>query len=63
MPKGNPGKQTVATDKWQKKAGYITKGIKMKRELADAFKAACDKNGQSQSSVICEFMREYIEKH
>ena len=34
-----PTAQTKATEKWQKKAGYMTKGFKLKRELADEFKA------------------------
>ena len=35
-----PTAQTKATEKWQKKAGYMTKGFKLKRELADEFKEA-----------------------
>lgn len=44
-----PTAQTKATDKWQKKAGYMTKGFKLKRELADEFKEACEKAGVSQA--------------
>lgn len=60
MPKGDPGKQTIATDKWQKKAGYITKGFKIKRELADEFAKACKAKGESQAFVISELMKSYI---
>lgn len=60
MPKGNPNAQTKATEKYQKKAGYITKAFKLKKDLCDEFAAACDKTGESQASVISAFMREYI---
>ena len=63
MPKGNPKAQTIASEKYQKKAGIIVKGFKIKKELADEFAEACDRAGQSQASVISEFMQEYISAH
>lgn len=63
MPKGNPTAQTKASAKYQAKVGYITKGFKMKRELANEFTLVCEKVGVSQSSVITDFMREFIEKN
>lgn len=63
MPKGNPTAQTKASAKYQAKVGYITKGFKMKKELADEFTLACEEAGVSQSSVITNFMREFIEKN
>lgn len=60
MPKGEPNRQTVATDKYQKKAGYMTKGFKLKRELVEEFEEVCKATGQSQASVISEFMKAYI---
>lgn len=60
MPKGEPNTQTRATDKYQKKAGYFTKGFKLKRDLADEFAAACEKAGVSQASQISKMMREFI---
>lgn len=60
MPKGEPKSQTIATEKYQKKAGYMTKGFKLKRELVEQFEEACKATGESQASVISEFMREYI---
>ncbi len=59
MPRGNPSKQTQATEKYQKKAGYIVKAFKIKKEVADAFYDACKRNGVSQASVITEFMNNY----
>ena len=63
MPKGEPKPQTIASEKYQKKAGIIVKGFKVKKELADEFAKACDRANQSQASVIAEFMQQYIESH
>ena len=43
MVKGKPNPQTIASEKYQKKAGYMTKGFKLKRELVEQFEAACGK--------------------
>lgn len=63
VPKGNPSKQTLRSEKYQKKVGYIVKGFRMNRELADEFADVCNKMGVSQSSVITEFMKQFIEKN
>ena len=47
-------------ERWNKKNGYITKGFRMYRTTADAFKEACDKAGVSQSEQIVKMMREFI---
>lgn len=44
--------QTRATMKYQKKVGIIAKSFKIKKELADNFKIACEKAGVSQASQI-----------
>lgn len=62
MPKGNPNSQTIASAKYQAKAGYMTKGFKLKRELVEEFEEACKRNGVSQASVLSEFMKEYSKK-
>lgn len=62
MIKGNPNPQTIATDKYQKKAGYMTKGFKLKREIVEQFEEACRKVGVSQASQITEMMKEFIEE-
>ena len=38
-------------DKWNAKAGLISKSYKLKRELVDQFAAACEKAGISPASV------------
>lgn len=60
MPKGKPNPQTIASEKYQKKAGYMTKGFKIKREVADRFAAACEKAGVSQAGQITKMMQEFI---
>lgn len=62
MPKGNPNAQTIASEKYQKKAGYMTKGFKLKREVAEQFAEACEKAGVSQAAQITKMMRVFIEE-
>ncbi|MDD6282095.1 MAG: hypothetical protein PUA70_01570 [Oribacterium sp.] len=50
-------------EKWDKKNGYITKGFKMYRSLADEFKTVCESQGKTQAEVITKLMREFIEQH
>lgn len=52
MPKGNPSRQTIASEKYQKKAGYFVKAFKIKKEVAESFTAACENAGVSQASQL-----------
>lgn len=63
MPRGNPTAQTIASAKYQKKIGLVAKTYKLNSSLADEFKKTCDKLGVSQSSVISDFMRDFIGKN
>lgn len=63
MPKGNPSKQTVASEKYQKKAGYMTKGFKLKRDIVEQFEEACERVGRSQAEVIRGFMEEFVQQN
>ncbi|MBQ8956726.1 MAG: chemotaxis protein [Lachnospiraceae bacterium] len=63
MPRGNPNKQTIATYKYQTKAGYMTKGFKLKREIVEDFEKAIERSGESQAAVIAEFMKNYTRTH
>lgn len=60
MPKGEPNKNTVRVDRYQKKAGYKVKGFKLKGDIADRFAEACDKAGVSQAAKISELMEQFI---
>lgn len=50
-------------DKWNAKAGLISKSYKLKRELVEAFADACEKAGVSQAGQLSMMMREFIEKY
>lgn len=60
MPVGNPNKNTIRVEKYQKKAGYKIKGFKLKGDIADRFANACKERGESQASVITRLMESYI---
>jgi hypothetical protein len=62
MPKGSPSPQTIASEKYQKKAGYMTKGFKIKRDVAEAFEDACEKAGVSQAGKITELMLLFVDE-
>ncbi len=62
MPKGSLNPQTIASEKYQKEAGYMTKGFKIKREVAERFERACEKAGVSQAAKITELMLEFAEE-
>ncbi len=62
MPVGNPSKQTIATEKYAKKAGWISKSYKLKRNVVEEFAEACDAAGVSQAGQIMKMMQQFIEE-
>ena len=62
MPAGSPKPQTVASEKYQKKAGWIAKSFKLKKDLVEQFADACEKAGVSQARQISEMMKAFIEE-
>lgn len=62
MPRGEPNKNTVRVDRYQKKAGYKVKGFKLKGDVAERFANACDKMGVSQASQITKMMEQFIQE-
>lgn len=62
MPVGSPKPQTVATKKYEKKAGFVSKSYKLKQDLVEQFAEACDKSGISQAGQLTKMMREFIEE-
>ena len=62
MPVGNPQPQTIATKKYEEKAGWISKSYKLKRELVEQFAAACQSAGISQAAQLTKMMNEFIEQ-
>jgi len=63
MPRGEPNKQTIASEKYQKKAGYKTIAFKMKGDLPDRFSEICDRVGRPKSAVIAELMEKFIQEN
>lgn len=53
-------KNETPQDRWQRKAGYISKSYKLKKELVDEFKETCEKAGKSQAEVLTELMNGFI---
>lgn len=62
MPVGSPKPQTIATKKYEQKAGFVSKSYKLKRELVDQFAAACEKAGISQAAQLTKMMNAFIEE-
>lgn len=50
-------------DRWNAKAGLISKSYKLKRELVEEFASACEKAGVSQARQLSMMMKEFIEKN
>ncbi len=54
-------KQTLRNERYQKKAGWISKSYKLKKELVEQFAEICEREGVSQAGQISKMMREFIE--
>lgn len=62
MPVGNPKPQTIATKKYEKKAGWVAKSYKLKKEVVDAYAEACAKAGVSAAGQLTMMMKQFIEE-
>ena len=62
MPIGSPKPQTVATRKYEKKTGWMSKSYKMKKEVVDDFAKACELAGDSQAGQLMKMMQEFTEQ-
>ena len=54
--------QKRAVAKWQAEHMCMV-GVKMRKELRDAFRAACEQNGTTMNAVLLAAARAYIEQH
>ena len=52
MPVGNPKAQTIATKRYEKKAGWVSKSYKLKKEVVDEYAEACKKAGVSAAGQL-----------
>ncbi len=62
MPIGTPKPQTIATKKYEQKAGWLSKSYKLRRELVEEFAEACRKAGVSQAGQLSVMMEEFIKR-
>lgn len=62
MPTGNPKPQTVASKKYQDKAGWISKSYKLKKEVVELYTEACEKAGVSQAGQLMKMMKEFADR-
>lgn len=62
MPIGSPKPQTIATKKYEAKAGWVSKSYKLKKGLVDEFALACEKAGTSQAAQLSLMMKEFIKE-
>ena len=47
-------------DRWNAKAGLISKSYKLKKQVVEEFAQACETAGFSQASKITELMESFI---
>lgn len=52
----------AAQKRYQQKVGIIAKSYRLKRDLTDAFAAACEKRGVSQAGQLTRMMQEFIDE-
>lgn len=57
-----PSKQSIATRKYEEKAGWMSKSYKLKREVVEQFAQACQKAGVSQAGQLSKMMSDFIEQ-
>lgn len=57
-----PTPQSIATRKYEAKAGWMGKTYKMKREIVEAFAEACEKAGVSQAGQLMKLMQSFIDE-
>lgn len=49
-------------DRWNRKAGYVSKSYKLKKAIVETFADACEKAGVSQASQLTKMMQEFIDR-
>ena len=55
-------KKSRPQDKWDKKAGVISKTYKVNGKTAEEFRVACKKAGVSMGTQLTKMMNEFIEE-
>ena len=62
MPVGSPKPQTVATEKYAKKAGWISKSYKLKKDVVDEYTLACKRAGVSAAGQLTTMMKNFAKE-
>jgi hypothetical protein len=55
--------QSLATAKWQKKKGLISKSYKLEKKLVEAYAEAVEAAETTQAKALSIYMKRYIYKH
>ena len=58
-----PSKQSIATRKYEAKAGWVSKTYKLREADVKEFKETCDRVGVSQAGQLMKMMREFIDQN
>lgn len=56
-------KKTRPQDKWDEKAGVVSKTYKVNKKTAEEFKETCKKKGVSMGPQLTKMMQEFIERN
>lgn len=59
---GKTEKKDRPQDKWDAKAGVISKTYKVNKKVADEFQNACKKAGVAMGTQLTKMMKEFIEQ-
>lgn len=62
MPVGDPSAQTIATKKYEAKAGWVSKSYKLKRDVVEDYARACEKAGVSAAGQLTRMMKDFIDQ-
>lgn len=60
--KNNEEKKERPQDRWDKKAGVVSKTYKVNEKTAAEFKEACAKAGVSMGTQLTKMMNDFIEE-
>lgn len=55
-------KRVRPQDRWNAKAGLISKSYKLKKEIVEQFAEACEAAGVSQAAQLTKMMKAFIEE-
>lgn len=63
MSNENPVKKSRPQDKWDAKAGMISKTYKVNKKVAEEFREACEKADVAMGTQLTKMMKDFIEQN